>query len=105
MRLPRSVKLCGHTFKIRRLPKKGPNDGEFDVGKGTVSIRTGISRELMLETLLHELTECAMALTGCEYSRVTNDSDFLFIMDHQGMENVVAAVAGALYPIIKKGME
>jgi len=104
MKLPRFIHICGKKFRTRRLPKSSKNEGTIDLNEEVISVMRAGSDQDHWEVLMHEVTEGAMALMGLEYE-CTAGEHVLFVMTHQQMQNLVSNVAGALFPIAKKGIE
>jgi hypothetical protein len=94
----------GQTWKcmrVKELPdEKDPLGGLFDAEKKTIFINDCYDEESFLDYLHHELTEGALFLSACCYSRYFPDEKDVFVMDHTQMDLMSSAVRGA-YESIK----
>lgn len=77
--------------------------GCIDPGNKVVYINEGYDQESFLDYLHHELTEGAIFLNACCFSRRYPDSKDLFILDHSQMDIISGAVRGA-YEMVRKNI-
>lgn len=97
----------GMTWKCLRVSKLPDEEeslgGLLDVEKKTIFINECYDEESFLDYLHHELTEGALFLGACCYSRHFPDEKDFFVMDHSQMDLMSSSVRGA-YEMIKKNI-
>ena len=88
--LPSTIKVGDIEFKI--VLKKMKDYGDMDIDKRTIRIRHGLTEEESFDTLMHEVTHAALAISG-----ISN------ILDDDNIEEAVVRVADYLvFPAYKK---
>jgi len=97
----------GQKWRCLRVPEV-PGDpsslgGLLDPEKKTIYINDGYDEESFLDYLHHELTEGALLLSACCYSRTFPDEKDVFVMDHTQMDLMSSTVRGA-YETVKTNM-
>jgi len=97
----------GQKWKCLRLAEiKGDKEslgGLLDAEKKIIYINECYDQESFLDYLHHELTEGALFLGACCYSRYFPDKKDLFVIDHAQMDLMSSTVRGA-YEAIKKNI-
>ena len=88
--LPATIKVGDIEFKI--VLKKMKDYGDMDIDKRTIHIRQGLTKEESFDTLMHEVTHAALAISG-----ISN------ILDDDNVEEAVVRVADYIvFPAYKK---
>lgn len=98
MKLPKSVRLAGHRWKIVVLPNNERGDhGETDLNTRTIYLYTDPHKRLgtsMKSTLFHELIHAALEITGAGA-----------LCSQKGAEEaIVCALENTLWPLIESGL-
>ena len=97
----------GQTWKCLRVSEIEGDDeplgGLFDPEKKKIYINDSYDEESFLDYLHHELTEGAIYLSACCYTRSFPDEKDMFVMDHAQMDMMSSTVRGA-YENIKKNI-
>lgn len=88
MKLPKSVKIGAHTFKVI-YRKMDNNFGEMDDTTLTITIDNTMPQTQQEETLIHEILHAIRKLSGTELERERDE------------ERVVQSVAHLLYQTLK----
>jgi hypothetical protein len=100
MKIPKTINLCGQTYKIRMDPNS--TGGTFSEGKKIIEIGTAWPADVP-ENLLHEVIEGILAIRNARYTveRVNPDNgDYIFVFKHDQYEQLIKDIAAAL-----KGIE
>lgn len=99
MRLPRTVRVAGMAYKIRK--NKSHNGGSCKTGPQVIEVGTKFgNKDREFAIFVHEIAE-----TACYERRMvftSEDNENKFFMNHQQFEVLTDDIAAALYPMIKK---
>ena len=88
--LPSTIKVGDIEFKI--VLKKMKDYGDMDIDKRTIRIRHGLTEEESFDTLMHEVTHAALAISG-----LTN------ILDDENLEEAIVRLTDyVLFPVYKR---
>tara|TARA_R110000744_G_C19320230_1_gene557571 strand:+ start:197 stop:508 length:312 start_codon:yes stop_codon:yes gene_type:complete len=88
--LPATIMVGDIEFKI--VIKKMKDYGDMDIDKKIIRIREGLSKEESFDTMMHEVTHAALAISG-----LSN------ILDDPNVEEAIVRVADyILFPVYKK---
>lgn len=99
MRLPKTVQICGKTYKVTQDPKIF-GGGATTVGQDiTVGTKSKIA-ERRFENIVHEIMESVACERCYRYGRGISE-DSIFVMNHKEFDNFAADVATAIRPMIK----
>lgn len=92
---------CKRTDRVEGLT--GSLGGCFEPASKIIYINQEYDEESFLDYVHHELTEGAMFLNACCFSRVYPDEKDMFILDHSQMDVISGAVRGA-YEMIRENI-
>ena len=88
--LPSTIKVGDIEFKV--ILKKMKDFGDMDIDKKVIRVREGMTSEETFDTLMHEVTHAALAISG-----LSN------ILDDDNVEEAVVRVADYIvFPAYKK---
>lgn len=93
--------ICKRVKNVEGLNE--PLGGCIDPANKVVYINETYDQESFLDYLHHELTEGAMFLNACCFSRNYPDSKDMFILDHSQMDIISGAVRGA-YEMVRRNI-
>jgi len=96
MKLPKTISICGVTYKIKQDPNIA--GGSFDTSKAEIVIGTAVKHDIP-DTLLHEVIECIYAVRNMRYCKQVPDpdnGDYVFHYGHEDHHHAVADIAAAL---------
>lgn len=75
MKLPRSVRIMGRDYKVRRKRMKCFGLCDFDAG--IIWIKGGLADEPSSQTLLHEIVHAILHESGHHHSQTTGENEAL----------------------------
>ena len=103
MRLPRTVLICGKTWKVKK-DSSVHCGGHFNGTQQEIVVGSNQSDEGVFEVFLHEVCEAVlterMHRYGLPYEGFENGNQ-MFVFNHAQFENVVKDIAMALRKLIK----
>lgn len=88
MRLPKSVKVGGHTLKLKAV-KKAKYLGEHDQAKGEFRISADVSTSQQASALIHEILHACFAESGLREKH------------QEAEEEIVASLEALLYAVLR----
>ena len=100
MKLPKTLQICGKTYKITTNNKVG--GAWFSCNKQMIELGTRDSKERQLASLIHEIMEIVMVER--EYRFQTSvlepeNGDYMFVFCHKGYEIIAEDVANVIRQI------
>ena len=69
MKLPKTIKIMGHTFSVEEYPDSIAVDESLGTGhfmSGRIALRSGMSDDVLLSTLFHEAIHMAARASDVE---------------------------------------
>lgn len=100
MRLPKTVNICGKTYKVKENRKL--YDSRGSTLKQTIQVGCASKKaERRFENFIHEIMEIIACERGCRYGKGVSD-DCVFVMNHKQFDNYAVDVAMSLRPMIKR---
>lgn len=105
VKIPKSVDILGHKFKIIKNPKT--NGGFFNIGLDGNEITIGTlgmedNPDWTFNVLMHEISEAIHCLLNYRYEAYGDIKDYKFVMNHKEFENHNLILSGILYNQILK---
>lgn len=99
MKLPKTVVICGKTYKVVPKPKKWGGKSDTASQELRIGTRADQSSERVFENFIHELAEAAM----CEHHfRFTaSDDGVAYVMTHKDLDGFANSIAAAILPLLK----
>lgn len=98
MKLPKTVKICGHTYTVKQ--DKTISGGHGIPAEKTITIGTACPQESR-EIFIHEVMEAILYERGHRYTCYAEGNDGLrFVMDHHEFENICKDILAAFPSII-----
>ena len=88
--VPSTIKVGDIEFKV--ILKKMKDFGDMDIDKRIIRLREGMTSEETFDTLMHEVTHAALAISG-----LTN------ILDDENLEEAIVRLTDyVLFPVYKR---
>jgi hypothetical protein len=100
MKLPKTVQICGKTFKV--TAHKDKSGASFSVDDFTIKIGTKFPQDIP-ENFVHEVIEAVFLQRGMRYKLYddSRSSDYLFSFKHEEFQNAVIDIVIALKDYLK----
>ena len=89
-KMPKKVVICGRTYKIKYNQNRG---GCADLDEQEIIIGCVRSKEVILEVLLHEISEIVLVELGYNFG---HGREIRFVMDHAQFQNHGIMLTAAL---------
>ena len=91
-KMPKKVVVCGTTYGITYTMGRGAS---FNVQPPAIEVGCGEVREIVMESIIHEISEITHVELGTRFYRRV-DNDHIFVMTHGRFQNHNLMLVAAL---------